>query len=34
MIAGTPADLPTGAEASSYKFLRTDHPDNVETYQI
>ena len=29
MIAGTPAGLPTGAEASSYKFLRTDHPDNT-----
>ena len=29
MIAGTPADLPSGADASSYKFLRTDHPDNA-----
>ena len=30
MIAGTPAGLPAGADASSYKFLRTDHPDNIE----
>ena len=30
MVAGTPADLPSGADASSYKFLRTDHPDNIE----
>ena len=29
MIAGTPADLPGSAESSSYKFLRTDHPENT-----
>jgi len=30
MLAGTPADLPGSAEASSFKYLRTDHPDNAE----
>ena len=29
MITGTPANLPSGSESSSYKFLRTDHPDNA-----
>ena len=29
MVVGTPADLPLGAETSSYKFLRTDHPANT-----
>ena len=30
MVAGTPANLPSGADPSSFKFLRTDHPDNIE----
>ena len=30
MVAGTPADLPSSADGSSYKYLRTDHPDNIE----
>ena len=30
MISGTPANLPSSADPSSYKFLRTDHPDNIE----
>jgi len=29
MISGTPANLPAGADPSTFKFLRTDHPDNA-----
>ena len=28
LISGTPADLPAGSDSSSYKYIRTDHPDN------
>ena len=30
IISGTPADLPGSADPSTYKYLRTDHPDNIE----
>ena len=28
LITGTPSNLPVGADPSSYKFVRTDHPEN------